>query len=240
MADIPKRPVRASEEENELIPLTPAQQRVYDFVRQQIVAGKGVPSRQAIADALGKGSASGVNAHLKKIQEKGWLRITKGQTHGLQLTLSGDVPLLSVDGSAPLGRSIDPERDIIGRIPGALVERFRPRPDYFLELDMFGMNVEGLAMGEIVAICSRTPEGGNVVIAQLNSWLLCRVYRRVDEQLVDLIDVDRDSGNMVTRVDLKRDTLHIEGVVVGSLLARATHGLRWYREQLPELRGDSV
>ena len=149
------------------------------------------------------------------------------------------MPLLSVDGSAPLGRAIDPERDIIGRVPGAIVERFRPRPVYLLELDMFGMNVQGLAPGETVAISSKPHENGDIVIVRLNDWFQCRVIRRVDEQLIELIDVDRDSGNLVTRVDLAQNTLHVEGVVVGTLMARPVLALPWYRKELPILRGES-
>ena len=232
---------RTSEKEQELIPLTPAQQRVYDFVKQQLAAGHGAPSRREVAAALGRNSASGINAHLKKIQAKGWLRIARNRAHGLELTTHADVPLLSADGTASLGRPLDPERDFVGRIPGELVERFNPRPDVFLELDRFGMNMQGLAPGEIVALNTKKaePANGDIVILQLNGWFQCRVFRRIDKQLVELIDVDRDSGNLVNRVDERKQKLYIEGVVVGTLLAYRTLQLPWYREQLPELRGDS-
>ena len=153
---------------------------------------------------------------------------------------TGQVPLLYVDGHIGRNAALDPMQDAVDRIPGALANRFNPRPDFCLELGAYGMDVAGLRNGEIVAVSTeKDPRDFDIVIARIDGFLQCRVLRRVDEGTVELIDVDRKNAMFVNRINLKNHAFRIEGVVVGSVLGHPLQVSPWYRTVAEKLKDEA-
>ena len=149
------------------------------------------------------------------------------------------MPLLQADGRFALDRALDPGLDTVGRIPRRVLESFRPAADLCVQLGFFGMNVRGLTPGETVAIATgKEPEDGDIVILRWNGWFQCRAFRRVDERIVELTEMDSEAGPLVNRINCDEGGLEIEGVVVGSLSSIPILAQPWYRQSLPMLRGE--
>ena len=198
-----------------------------------------MPTRKELATDLNLSSTSSINVRLRLMEAKGWIRIGKGKNRSINLVVQDDVPLLQVDGRFALYRALDPRLDAVGRIPKRVLESFRPAPDMCVQLAFFGMNVRGLASGETVGIVTgKEPEDGDIVIARLNGWFQCRAFRRVDERIVELIEMDSEAGPLVNRINCDKARLEIEGVVVGSLSGIPILAQPWYRQSLPMLRGE--
>ena len=215
----------------ELRPLSPRQKDVYDHIRAQIATTGRPPSRSEIAKALNVKSQSSVDLHLKALALKGWIDLAPG-ARGIRLRINEDVPLLFVQGPPYLlSRRLDPELNAVGRIASFVASRFEPRPDIFLELGPYGMPVLGCNEGEIVALSTKMePQDLDLVVVNLNDALLCRLFRQVEEGIVELINVDDKGNSSVRRVNVAQERLKLEGVVVGNLRSVPTGSLEWFRK----------
>jgi repressor LexA len=65
--------------------LTPAQNKVMDFIRGFMTANDYAPTRAEIATALGYRSANAAEDHLKALQRKGWVRLIPHIGRGIRL-----------------------------------------------------------------------------------------------------------------------------------------------------------
>ena len=228
-------------EEERMVPLSPRQQDLYDFIRGYIARAGIAPSRGEISVALGTRSPSAGEQHLAALKKKGWIEIIPNTQRGIVLIGTGQVPLLYVDGHIGRQTPLDPMQDAVDRIPGALANRFQPRPDFCLELGPYGMDVAGCRNGEIVAVSTeKIPRDFDVVIARVGGFLQCRVLRRVDEGTVELIDVDRKNAMFVNRINLSNHTFRIEGVVVGSILGHPLQVSPWYSKVTAKLKDEAA
>ncbi|MCY4453616.1 MAG: hypothetical protein OXC01_16870 [Immundisolibacterales bacterium] len=234
-------PKKADEEKMEQDPtLSPRAQAVYNYLRREAFLGRAMPTRRAIADWLKITSLTSVDIHLKHLAARGLVEIVPGQQRGLVLKGTGEVPLLYVDGHGPLRRRLDPEVDVRDRMSGAVAKRFRG-VTCFLQLGHYGMNVPGFTEGAIVALDTKAQQeavsNGAILVARINDWIQCRVYRKIDERFAEYIDVDRDAGPLPHRVDLQKDSVVLEGVVLGCLQVNRLTMLPWYRELQPWFEG---
>ena len=231
------KPKKADEEKMEQDPtLSTRAQAVYNYLRREAFLGRAMPTRRTIAGWLKIKSLTSVDVHLKQLAARGLIEILPGQQRGLVLKGTGEVPLLYVDGHDRLPRRLDPEADVSDRMSGAVAKRFRGAT-CFLQLGHYGMNVPGFTEGAIVALDTRvqqeTVSDGDIVVVRINDWIRCRVYRRVDEQFAEFIDVDRDAGPLPQRVDLQNESVVFEGIVLGCLQVNRLAMFAWYRELQP-------
>lgn len=67
-------------------PMTHAQERVYEAVRDFRRERGFPPTRAEIASLLGFKSANAAEEHLRALEKKGWIRIHRGNARGLELT----------------------------------------------------------------------------------------------------------------------------------------------------------
>ena len=65
-------------------PLTKAQQRVFNFVRDQLVAGRPAPTTREIAGHFGWSSKRAAECHLERLMRKGWLMAERGKARSLR------------------------------------------------------------------------------------------------------------------------------------------------------------
>jgi repressor LexA len=193
--------------------LTPRQRQVLRFI-QDVLSEHGIPpTRAEIAEALGFKSANAAEEHLRAMQRKGVLELRPGASRGIVLKDSlreqFGLPLI---GRVAAGRPILAEENIEGHYQ-IDPQLFQPRPHYLLKVSGMSMKNAGILDGDLVAV-HRTPEVRNrqIVVARLENEVTVKRYKQ-DGSVVWLLPENRDFEPL--RVDLKQESLIIEGVVVG-------------------------
>src|SRR5436190_3495522 len=86
--------------------VTGIQRRVFDFVRDKLVAGRPAPTPREIAAAFGWSSKRAAECHIEALIRKGWLASEPGKARSLRL----------VDGTPPVRRGLV-EVPLFGSIP---------------------------------------------------------------------------------------------------------------------------
>lgn len=193
--------------------LTARQRQVLDLVREIIEESGMPPTRAEIAGALGFRSANAAEEHLRALARKGAIELVPGASRGIRLKETSREPAgLPLIGRVAAGRPILAEEHIQGRyqIDSAL---FRPRPHYLLQVHGMSMKDAGILDGDLVAV-HRTPEvrSRQIVVARLDDEVTVKRYRQ-EGRIVWLLPENPDFEPI--RVDLDRQAVIIEGVVVG-------------------------
>jgi repressor LexA len=193
--------------------LTVRQRQVLDLVRERIEDSGMPPTRAEIAVALGFRSANAAEEHLRALARKGVIELLPGASRGIRLKEppreAAGLPLV---GRVAAGRPILAEEHIQGRyqVDPAL---FRPRPHYLLQVHGMSMKDAGILDGDLVAV-HRTPDvrSRQIVVARLDDEVTVKRYRQ-EGKIVWLLPENADFEPI--RVDLDRQAVVIEGVVVG-------------------------
>ncbi len=193
--------------------LTPRQLQILNMI-QEFMSDYGMPpTRAEIARQLGFKSSNAAEEHLRALQKKGVLELVPGTSRGIQLKDSLREQLgLPLVGKVAAGRPILSEEHIEThyRIDQAL---FNPKPHYLLRVEGMSMKNVGILDGDLVAV-HRTPEvrSRQIVVARVDDEVTVKRYRQ-DGSLVWLLPENDDFEPI--RVDLKLQSMVIEGVVVG-------------------------
>ena len=195
--------------------LTPRQRQVLRFIQDAVIDNGMPPTRAEIAEALGFKSANAAEEHLRALQRKGVLDLLPGASRGIQLKDSLREQLgLPLIGRVAAGKPILAEENIEARYQ-VDPQLFQPRPHYLLKVRGMSMRDVGILDGDLVAV-HRTPEVRNrqIVVARLENEVTVKRYRQ-EGTVVWLMPENADFEPL--RVDLKEESLIIEGVVVGVL-----------------------
>jgi repressor LexA len=201
--------------------LTPRQRQILDFIREQLEASGMPPTRAEIAAALGFKSANAAEDHLKALKRKGVIDLVPGTSRGIQLkdTMRDQIGLPLI-GRVAAGRPIMSEEHVEARFQ-VDPKLFHPQPHYLLKVQGMSMKDIGIMDGDLVAV-HRTPEVRNrqIVVARLENEVTVKRYRQ-EGSVVWLLPENEDFEPI--RVDLKEQSVLIEGVVVG-VLRRGNRG----------------
>ena len=193
--------------------LTPRQKQILEMI-QEFIAETGMPpTRAEIASELGFKSANAAEEHLRALQRKGVLDLLPGASRGIQLKDSlRDQMGLPLVGRVAAGSPILAQEHIEAhyKIDPQL---FRPKPHYLLRVHGMSMKNAGILDGDLVAV-HRTPEvrSRQIIVARLDDEVTVKRYRQ-NGSLVSLLPENEDFETI--EVDLKHQSLVIEGVVVG-------------------------
>lgn len=195
--------------------LTPRQSQVLHVIRQSLTETGMPPTRAEIAHQLGFRSANAAEEHLRALQRKGCIELVAGASRGIRLHDAMREQIgLPLIGRVAGGRPILAEEHIVDhlKIDPAM---FQPRPHYLLKVVGMSMKDAGILDGDLVAV-HRTSDVRNrqIVVARLENEVTVKRYRQ-EGSIVWLLPENRDFEPM--RVDLKDESLLIEGVVVGVL-----------------------
>ncbi len=181
---------------------------------QEFIVDSGMPpTRAEIAKELGFKSANAAEEHLRALQRKGVLELVPGTSRGIQLKDSLREQLgLPLVGRVAAGSPILAEEHIEThyRLDPAL---FNPKPHYLLRVHGMSMKNAGILDGDLVAV-HRTPEVRNrqIIVARVGDEVTVKRYRQ-DGSTVWLLPENEEFEPI--QVDLKTQTMVIEGVVVG-------------------------
>ena len=197
---------------------TNRQQQVLDWIRNHIRRERVPPTRTEIAHGLGLADASSVAGHLKALARDGRIEIRPNKTRGIRI-LDDDVPLLGALAEVAAGTPIVCEAHIVERVPAAIADRFRPRPDYLLTVRGDSIDRTGITDGSVVAVSkTSSARNGQLVIGRFGDEVMVKRFFRIDERHVELRPESHNPAHQVMRLDLAKHILDIDGVVVGALV----------------------
>jgi repressor LexA len=193
--------------------LTPRQKQILELIQDVIYETGMPPTRAEIARELGFKSPNAAEEHLRALQRKGVLDLIPGASRGIQLKDSlRDQMGLPLVGQVAAGSPILAEEHIEThyRIDPQL---FNPKPHYLLRVQGMSMKNAGILDGDLVAV-HRTPEvrSRQIIVARLDDEVTVKRYRQKGS-IVSLLPENDDFEPI--EVDLKKQSLVIEGVVVG-------------------------
>jgi repressor LexA len=195
--------------------LTPRQSQVLHLIRIALVSKGMPPTRAEIAEQLGFRSPNAAEEHLRALARKGCIELVPGSSRGIRLkdTLREQLGLPLI-GRVAAGRPILAEEHIVDHlnVDPAL---FQPRPHYLLKVVGMSMKDAGILDGDLVAV-HRTSEVRNrqIIVARLEDEVTVKRYRQ-QGTVVWLMPENSDFEPI--RVDLQKQPMLIEGVVVGVL-----------------------
>jgi repressor LexA len=193
--------------------LTPRQRQIL-FLIQKIIHETGMPpTRAEIAKMLQFKSINAAEDHLRALERKGAIEIVPGASRGIRLkdSLREQIGLPLV-GRVAAGAPILAEEHIEARFQ-IDPELFAKQPHFLLRVHGMSMRDAGILDGDLVAV-HRTPEVRNrqIVVVRLENEVTVKRYRQ-EGQRVWLLPENPDFTPI--EVDLRKQHLAIEGVVVG-------------------------
>jgi repressor LexA len=209
--------------------LTPRQHQILELIRRHVRETGYPPTRAEIAEAFGFRSVTAAVDHLKALARHGVIEMQQGTSRGIRLLVPADDGQLPVVGRVAAGSPILAAEHIEEhhRLDPGL---FHPRADYLLRVRGFSMRDAGILDGDLLAV-HRTPqaENGQIVVARLDDEVTVKRFRRQANwrHRVQLLPENPDFAPL--NLDLREQTLVIEGLGVGVLrrgLATAAGGAR--------------
>ena len=197
--------------------LTPRQQEILDFIRNNLEVFNVPPTRAEIAGAFGFASPNAAEDHLRALAKKGAITLEPGSARGIRLVEQLGLPLI---GTVAAGSPLLAVENRLGniRIDPAL---FTPRADFLLRVRGLSMIEAGILDGDLLAV-HRTTEASNgqIVVARIGDEVTVKRFKRRGT-MVELIAENRDFAPIL--VNTRKEPLAIEGVAVG--LIRGGHAL---------------
>ena len=189
--------------------LTPRQAEILKLIERYTEKSGFPPTRNEICQAMGFRSPNAAEEHLKALARKGVIEMIPGASRGIRLKHDPGIPVI---GRVAAGAPILAEEHVESRyqLDPAL---FTPSADYLLKVRGVSMRDAGILEGDLLAV-HRTSEfrSGQIVVARLHDEVTVKRIRKHRDK-VELIP---ENPAYTTRVvDLKRETLAIEGVAVG-------------------------
>lgn len=198
--------------------LTERQTEILRLVRELTEISGFPPTRAEIARSMGFRSVNAAEQHLRALEKKGAIEISSGASRGIRVRDNraaqrlGRLLELPVVGRVSAGSPILAEEHLQGRYQ-VDPNLFTPRADYLLRVRGMSMRDAGILEGDLLAI-HRTSEArsGQVVVARLADEVTVKRLRRRGHT-IQLLPENPDFQPI--DVDLRRESLAIEGVAVG-------------------------
>lgn len=193
-------------------PLTDRQQAVLDFIEQSVAEAGFPPTIAEITAAFGLSSTNSIRGHLQALARKGVIELVPSASRGIRLLKIGNDSGLPLVGRVAAGQPILAEQHIEGYCQLG-PELFRRRADYLLRVHGMSMRDAGILDGDLLAV-QRTPQAvsGQIVVARIGDEATVKRLRLEGDKAV-LQPENPDFTAL--EIDLTRDTLVIEGIVVG-------------------------
>jgi repressor LexA len=193
--------------------LTPRQTQILKLIQRAVQETGMPPTRQEIADELGFRSANAAEEHLRALARKGVISLLPGASRGIQLRDNLREQMgLPLIGRVAAGSPILAEQNIEDHL-SIDPSIFSVRPHYLLKVVGMSMKDAGILDGDLVAV-HRTPNVRNrqIIVARLENEVTVKRYRQ-EGPVAWLLPENEDFEPI--KVDLKEQSLLIEGVVVG-------------------------
>ena len=203
-------------------PLTPRQQQILDFIREQLAHEGLPPTHEEIAAAFGFNQPRAAGFHLQALAHTGAIELVPGKARAIRLLQSAktarpdtpraDVLRLPLVGRVAAGAPIDADAHVEREIQ---LDRhlFRPRPDFLLRVEGMSMRDAGILDRDLIAV-HRTPEASNgqIVVARIEGEITVKEFRRTRSRIA-LLPANPDFAPI--EIDPNTSDFAIEGLYVG-------------------------
>lgn len=203
--------------------LTDKQAQVLAFIQRHMAEHATPPTRAEIALALGLRSPNSAEQYLRTLETKGHLEIN-GQARGIRLhpqhrERRGALHRIPLVGRVAAGSPILAEENLEDRLdfPAGV---FAAVPDFLLRVRGESMREVGILDGDLLAVRrAQTAENGQIVVARIDDEATVKRYRR-EGSIVRLLPENRDPAYRPIVIDLREQTLAIEGLALGVIGGR--------------------
>ena len=197
--------------------LTERQRQILDFLTKYVDGHGYPPTVREIGEAVGLASPSTVHAHLANLERAGLLKRDPTKPRAMEVLVERakravrptGLPLV---GNVAAGAPILAEENVQARYQ-VDPNLFTPRADYLLRVRGLSMRDAGILEGDLLAV-HKTEEArsGQIVVARLGDEVTVKRLRRRGHA----VQLEAENPEFAPiEVDLRRDTLVIEGVAVG-------------------------
>jgi repressor LexA len=198
--------------------LTDRQNEILKLIRELTEVSGFPPTRAEIAERMGFRSVNAAEQHLRALERKGAIDIASGSSRGIRVNdprpagKAGRLMELPVVGRVAAGSPMLAEEHLTGSYQ-LDPNLFTPRADYLLRVRGMSMRDAGILEGDLLAV-HKTEEArtGQVVVARLADEVTVKRLRRRGHA-VQLLPENPDFEPI--EVDLRRDSMTIEGIAVG-------------------------
>ena len=189
--------------------LTARQLKVLACIQEFVYHAGMPPTRAEISKQLGFRSANAAEEHLRALARKGMIELQSGTSRGIRLLAPAGVPVV---GEVAAGNPILASEHIEDHYP--LPDRlFRPKAHYLLRVRGMSMRDAGILDRDLLAVHrSKEANNGHIVVARLEDEVTVKQFRKRGN-VVTLLPHNPDFEPI--RVDLKNQSLAIEGIGVG-------------------------
>jgi repressor LexA len=188
--------------------LTAIQLKILDFIKASMAERRMPPTVREIAEYMGYRSDNAAYQHLQALQRKGVLEL-EGRSRGIRLRVPLGLPIV---GQVAAGAPILAEEHIAGYLP-VTSGLFRTRADFLLKVKGDSMRDIGILDGDLLAVHKTGQvEQNQIVVARLEDEVTVKRYRQRGN-VVTLLPENADYEPI--KVDLRRESLAIEGVMAG-------------------------
>lgn len=195
--------------------LTLRQAEILALIQEYITDEGYPPTRMDIAGAFGFRSPNAAEEHLRALERKGYIELLPGSSRGIRVLEGETEPEgLPVVGRVAAGEPILAQEHVEDHYPvdPAL---FHPRAHYLLRVRGMSMKDIGIMDGDLLAVHrTRTARNGQIVVARLGDEVTVKRFRQRGS-IVYLLPENTDFEPI--RVDLRQQSLDIEGLGVGVL-----------------------
>ena len=210
--------VEVQEQTDDMGQLTKRQREILNWIKRHVIEHGVPPTRTEIAHGVGLADASSVAAHLKRLEQGGWIKFRPNKARSIRV-LDGELPLVKSLAEVAAGTPIVCEAHILQRAPGIIAEQFWPRPDYLLIVRGDSMDRTGVRDKDVIAVARTTEaKSGDVVVARFGDEVTVKRFVQIDERHVELRPESTNPAHEVLKLDLAKHVLDIDGVVVGALI----------------------
>jgi repressor LexA len=197
--------------------LTERQAEILRLVRELTEVSGYPPTRAEIAQRMGFRSVNAAEQHLRALEKKGAIEISSGASRGIRVrdartTNSRRLLELPVIGRVAAGAPMLAEENVQGHYQ-VDPNLFTPRAEYLLRVRGMSMRDAGILEGDLLAV-HRTNDvrSGQIVVARLGDEVTVKRFRRRG----NIVQLEAENPDFAPiEVDLRRDSLAIEGVAVG-------------------------
>ncbi|HIP53720.1 MAG TPA: transcriptional repressor LexA [Chromatiales bacterium] len=211
--------------------LTRRQEEILGLIRRELKETGLPPTRAEIAKAFGFRSSNAAEEHLRALARKGVIELLKNTSRGIRLIEpeeggAGGVPVI---GRVAAGEPILAEAHVEEHCaidPAA----FHPRADYLLRVRGMSMRDAGILDGDLLAVHSvREATDGQIVVARLDDEVTVKRFRRHARWRYRVRLEPANADYAPIEVDLREQSLVIEGLGVG-LLRRGLEAVSLWRK----------
>ncbi|HOI95281.1 MAG TPA: transcriptional repressor LexA [Syntrophobacter fumaroxidans] len=193
--------------------LTPAQERVYGFVRDYIQKHGYSPSYEEIRQNLGFRSLNAVFKHLKQLEQRGYVQsLWKNKKRALELlplhTGAVSIPFLGVVAAGTPIEAVEIPESV--EVPESFLANGN---NFALRVKGDSMIEEGIREGDILIVArqSRAENGQTVVALVQGEATVKKFYQRGEE--IEL----RPANSRMQPIHARADAVEVVGTVVGLL-----------------------